>query len=101
MADKTIMIKTVQDILKEENEVRAEDFYSLASSIYDSFDIAAHNKGTGYMTTSFPLLNAKTGQVQCTCPHNFLFSKQDDKPGYVANDHLSRTTVASSFKQPT
>ena len=59
MADKTIMIKTVQDILKEENEVRAEDFYSLASSIYDSFDIAAHNKGTGYMTTNFPLLNAK------------------------------------------
>lgn len=60
MADKTIMIKTVQDILKEENEVRAEDFYSLAASIYDDFDIAAHNKGTGYMTTNFPLLNAKT-----------------------------------------
>ena len=60
MADKTIMIKTVEDILEEENEVRAEDFYSLASQIYDSFDIAAHNKGTGYMTTSFPLLNAKT-----------------------------------------
>lgn len=60
MADKTIMVKTVQDILKEDNEVRAEDFYSLASSIYDDFDIAAHNKGTGYMTTDFPLLNAKT-----------------------------------------
>lgn len=60
MADKTIMVKTVQDILKEENEVRAEDFYSLAESIYDSFDISAHKKGTGYMTTNFPLLNAKT-----------------------------------------
>ena len=31
----------------------------------------------------------------------FIKTKQDDKPGYVSNDHLSRTTVTSSLKRPT
>ena len=27
--------------------------------------------------------------------------KQNDKPGYVVNDHLSRTAVTGSLQQPT
>jgi len=27
--------------------------------------------------------------------------KQDDKPGYVVNDHLSSTAVAGSIQRPT
>ena len=31
-----------------------------------------------------------------------LFSnKQDDKPGYVVNNHLSRAAVTGSLKRPT
>lgn len=36
--------------------------------------------------------------------HRYLldfFHKQDDKPGYVLNNHLSRRIVANSLKQPT
>ena len=33
--------------------------------------------------------------------HFGLEIKQDYKPGYVVNDHLSRTAVANSLKRPT
>ena len=32
---------------------------------------------------------------------NICYSKQNDKPGYVVNVHLSRPTVANRFKRPT
>ncbi len=28
-------------------------------------------------------------------------TKQNDKPGYVVNDHLSRITVTGNLKRPT
>ena len=30
-----------------------------------------------------------------------LSDKQDDKPGYVVNDHLARPVVADRLKRPT
>lgn len=36
--------------------------------------------------------------------HRYLldfFHKQDDKPGYVLNNHLSSTAVASRVQRPT
>ena len=34
-------------------------------------------------------------------PVEFIKKEPDDKPGYVMNDHLSNSAVASSFKRPT
>ena len=31
----------------------------------------------------------------------FFFNEQNYKPGYVVNDHLSRTAVTNSLKRPT
>ena len=59
MAKKEILVKTVKDYLRASNEVTVEDYYGLAQKIYDDFDLAAHNKGNGYQTTTFPLLNEK------------------------------------------
>ena len=34
-------------------------------------------------------------------PLTSFFIEQNDKPGYVVDDHLSRPAVTSRFKQPT
>ena len=49
MAKKEILVKTVKDYLRASNEVTVEDYYGLAQKIYDDFDLAAHNKGNGYL----------------------------------------------------
>ena len=52
-------IETIQDVLREKNELAIEDYYSLAAKIYENFDIAAHKKGYGYQTTRFPIFDKK------------------------------------------
>ena len=54
-----LMVETIEDLLQENNEVLAEDYYFLGESIYDQFDINAHKKGQGYSCPDFPVLNAK------------------------------------------
>ena len=41
-----------------------------------------------------PLANAACPVLECS-------GKQDDKPGYVVDGHLSRPAVAGGLKQPT
>ena len=52
-------VKTVKDILADDNEVAIEDYYSLADSIYNSFDEKAHKKGHGYSCKTFPIFDQK------------------------------------------
>ena len=48
--------------------------------------------------------STKKDILQTLKPEKYPFiikNKQDDKPGSVLSDHLSRTAVANSFKRPT
>ena len=38
---------------------------------------------------------------KCLLRQALFKARQDDKPGYVVNGHLSRSAVASGFKRPT
>ena len=55
-------------------------------------DMQIHSVRTSKNTKSLPH-QAESFSMQC--------NKQDCKPGYVENDHLSRTAVTNSFKRPT
>ena len=53
----------------------------------------------GTMALSNPIKKPVNQAFQPNLP---VFSnKQDDKPGYVVNNHLSKTAVAGSLKRPT
>lgn len=50
----------------------------------------------------FPLYEFGAPLLQSGAPKGFVYmDKQNDKPGYVANNHLSRPDVAIRFEQPT
>lgn len=52
-------ILTVDDLLQEKNEVVIEDYYSLATEIYDKFDTYAYKKGHGYTVPNYPIFNKR------------------------------------------
>lgn len=53
------MIATIEDFLKDPEEVIVEDYYSLADEIYDDFDEKAFKKGHGYSCLTYPIFNEK------------------------------------------
>ncbi len=69
-------------------------------SIATNGDLLITCKGTvGTIALSNPIKKPVNQAFQPNLP---VFSnKQDDKPGYVVNNHLSRTAVAGSLKRPT
>ena len=52
-------ITTIEDLLADSHENVMEDYYDLAESIYDEFDVNSHKKGHGYSCPTFPILNEK------------------------------------------
>ena len=70
-----------------------------SATIYPCAECASPRSFSYRMETKFPILEEKH------CPGKLLRSafagKQNDKPGYVVNGHLSSPAVAGRLKRPT
>ena len=49
----------LQDIFKEETDVKPQDYFTLASETYDTFNEEAYNRGKGYGCPEFPIFDKK------------------------------------------
>lgn len=74
----------LQDIFKEETDVKPQDYFTLASETYDTFNEEAYNRGKGYGCPEFPIFDKK---IEGLLPGLYFFAARSNtgKTAFMTN----------------